>query len=256
MKDWLRRLPSTSRASMVRPTLGVPVADIFDEVNEDLRAERARRLFQRYGILLAVVVVLIVAGVAGWQVLQSRQRGGREAVATRFLAAMDQQSAPAASPERAQALNTFADIGTDGPSGYRSLARLREAAMKANNGDLPGALALWNQVSADEQADRSLRSAADMLWVQHQVDTGEPGVVEGRIQSLAAPGEPWRPLALEARAWLKLRTGDNAGAETALREIVAMPGAPAGVRARANGLLTRLGVAPEAQAPANQDKQG
>ncbi len=242
---------------MVRPSLGVPVADIFDEVNEDLRAERARRLFQRYGILLAAIVVLIIAGVAGWQVLQSRQRSQREAVAARFLAAMEQQSAATTSPERTQALNTFGDIGTDGPSGYRSLARLRDAAMKANAGDLPGALALWNQVSADEQADRSLRSLADMLWVQHQVDTGEPGIVEGRIQALAAPGEPWRPLALEARAWLKLRTGDNAGAEAALREIVAMPSAPAGVRARANGLLTRLGVTPESlSTPANQDKQG
>lgn len=246
-------MPLIDRASMVRPTLGVPVADIFDEVNEDLRAERARRLFQRYGVLLAVVIVLFVAGVAGWQVWQSRQRTGREAVASRFLAAMEQQSAATTSPERAQALTTYSDIGTDGPSGYRSLARLREAALKANNGDLPGALALWNQVSADEQADRSLRSVADMLWVQHQVDSGEPAIVEGRIQSLAAPGEPWRPLALEARAWLKLRTGDNAGAEAALREIVSMPAAPAGVRARANGLLTRLGVTPE---PANQEKQG
>ena len=238
---------------MVRPTLGGAVPDIFDEVNEDLRAERARRLLQRYGFLLVIVVVLVVAGVAGWQMWQSRQRAAREAVATQFLTAMQQQASPASSPEQKQALATFADIGKDGPGGYRSLARLREAATKANTGDLPGALALWDQVSADEQADRSLRRVADMLWVQHQVDTGEPALVEGRIQPLAAPGEPWRPLALEARAWLKLRTGDTAGAETTLREIIAIPSAPPGVRARANGLLTRLGVAPD---PANQDQQG
>ncbi len=246
-------MPSISRASMVRPTLGDAVPDIFDEVNEDLRAERARRLLQRYGILLVIVVVLAVAGVAGWQMWQSRQHASREAVATRFLTAMQQQASPAGSPEQKEALATFADIGTDGPGGYRSLARLREAAAKANSGDLPGALALWDQVSADEQADRSLRRVADMLWVQHQIDSGEPALIEGRIQPLAAPGEPWRPLALEARAWLKLRTGDNAGAETTLREIIAIPSAPPGVRARANGLLTRLGVAPE---PANQDQQG
>ena len=244
-------MPSISRASMVRPTLGDAVPDIFDEVNEDLRAERARRLLQRYGFLLVIVVVLIVAGAAGWQMWQSRQHGAREAVAARFLTAT--QVSAATGPERTEALATFSGIAKDGPSGYRSLARLREAAAKSGAGDLPGALALWDAVSADEQADPSLRRVADMLWVQHQIDTGEPALVEGRIQPLAAPGQPWRPLALEARAWLKLRTGDAAGAETTLREIIAMPSAPPGVRARANGLLTRLGVAPD---PANQDQQG
>ena len=238
-------MPSIGPISMVRPFSGDAVPDIFDEVSEDLRAERARRLLQRYGFLLVVVVVLAVAGVAGWQVWQSRQRAAREAVATRFLAATE--------PQAPQSLETFTAIAKDGPSGYRTLARLREAAAKATAGDLPGALALWDQISADEQADRSLRRVADMLWVQHQVDTGEPALVEGRIQPLAAPGEPWRPLALEARAWLRLRTGDTAGAEATLREIVAIPSAPPGVRARATGLLTRLGVAPD---PANQDQQG
>lgn len=246
-------MPFTSPASMVRPISGYAVPDIFDEVSEDLRAERARRLLQRYGFLLVAVVVLVVAGVAGWQVLQSRQRAAREAVASQFLTAMQQQASPANSPERTQARAAFSSIAKDGPGGYRSLARLREAAAQASAGDLPGALALWDQVSADEQADQNLRRVADMLWVLHQVDTGEPALVEGRIQPLAAPGEPWRPLALEARAWLKLRTGDTTGAETTLREIVAMPSAPPGVRARANGLLTRLGVAPD---PANQDQQG
>lgn len=240
--------------------------DIFDEVNEDLRAERARRLLSRYGFLLVIAIVLVVAGVAGWQVWQSRQRGAREAVAAQFITAMQQGAE--ASPDRAKSLATFTDIAKDGPSGYRSLARLQQAADKVRAGDLPAALALWDQVSADEQADPSLRRVADMLWVQHQVDTGEPALVEGRLQSLVAPGEPWRPLALEARAWLKLRTGDTAGATTALREIMTTPNAPPGVRARANGLLTKLGVAsdtvtpevvtPEVVTPevVTQDKQG
>ena len=230
---------------------GAPVPDIFDEVNEDLRAERARRLFQRYGFVLAIALVLVVAGVAGWQVWQSRQRGAREAVAARFITAMQQSAAT--SPDRAQSATTFSDIATDGPTGYRALARLQEAADKSRAGDLPAALAIWNEISADEKTDPSLRRVADLLWVQHEIDTGEPALIEGRLQALVAPDQPWRPLALEARAWLKLRTGDNDGATTALREIIAMPNAPPGVRARANGLLTKLGAPPPST---TQDKQG
>ena len=47
--------------------------DIFDEVNEDLRADRARTLLRRYGGLLAAGALLVVAGAGGWQVWQRHE---------------------------------------------------------------------------------------------------------------------------------------------------------------------------------------
>jgi hypothetical protein len=225
------------------------VPDIFDEVNEDLRAERMRRLLLRYGWLLVVAVVLVIAGTGFWQYWRYHQANLRNAVATSFMTAMSQASAPldAKAPDRAEAMHTFATIAARGPSGYRTLARLQEAALQARAGDLPAALALWNQVSADEEADPQLRQLADLLWVQHQVDTGKPADVEGRLAPLIAPGDPWRPMALESQAWLKLRTGDKAGAIAILRGLVTLPDAPNGVRERANGLLVRLGAPPAAE---------
>jgi len=252
-------LPWTGAISMVRRVPGVAVPDIFDEVNEDLRAERAQRLLQRYGVLLVAAAVLLVLGVGAWQAWRWRENDTRATVAAAFLTAMHDAApaapggTPPASPATAQAMQTFAAMGAEGPSGYRTLARLREAALKASGGDLPGALALWDQVSADETADRELRSVADLLWIQHQVDAGDPAAVEGRLAPLLAPASPWRPLAREAQAWLKLRTGDKAAAAAILRELVALPTAPNGLRARASGLLARLGEPPTADAP---EKQG
>lgn len=237
---------------MVRAIPGGAVADIFDEVNEDLRAERAQKLLQRYGFLLVIAAVLVVAGAGGWQAWRWRQTQAREAVAASFLTAMGQASAPlgAQTPARVEAARTFADMAANGPSGYRTLARLREAALKVSAGDLPGALALWDQVSADEGADPQLRQLADLLWVQHQLDAGDPAAVEGRLAPLLAPGNPWRPLALESQALLKLRTGDTKAASNILHELATFPSAPPGVRARAALLLARLGEpepAPEKQ---------
>lgn len=223
------------------------MTDIFDEVSEDLRAERAQRLLQRYGYLLIVAAVLVVAAVGGWKYWTYRGGQARAAVADAFMTASRQASAPAdaQSSERGQASQTFAAMGQDGPSGYHTLARLHEAALKASGGDLPGALALWDQVSSDDAADPDLRHVADLLWVQHQVDNGEPAAVEGRLAPLLAAG-PWRPLALECEAWLKLRTGDRDGAVAVLQEIVVLPATPTGVRSRATELLTQLGAAPGA----------
>lgn len=231
--------------------------DIFDEVNEELRAERAQRLLQRYGVLLIAAAILVVVAVGGWQFWRYRQQQAREAVAATFLQAMNEASGPAGAktPDRAKAEATFAKLATDAPQGYRTLARLREAALKADDGDLKAALALWDQVSSDENADPTLRRVADLLWVQHQVDSGDPTAVEARLVPLIAPTSPWRPLGLEAEAWLKLRTGDKAEAAKMLREIIALPNATSGVRSRAAILLQRLGENPSALIP-GAEKQG
>ena len=239
---------------MVRPiSLGLVVVDIFDEVSEDLRADRARALFRQYGFLLVIAAVLVVVGVGGWKAWQSSQQHGRDAVAAAFIAASRQASAPldAPTPARAEALDAFKRMAANGPSGYRTLARLRAATLEVAAGDLPGALALWDQVSADTDADPQLRNLANLLWVQHQVDAGDPAAVQGRLAPLIAQSNPWHALALECQAWLYLRTNATDKAREVLRQLVADRTAPDGVRARAGGVLTRLGeMPPEAGPPA------
>ena len=223
------------------------MADIFDEVSEDLRAERAQALLRRYGVLLVVLAVLVVAGVSGWQFWRWRTQEQAAATGQAYMAAArDAGGAPAGASDAAKdgAAAAFAAVAAKAPEGYRTLARLREAGLRATGGDLPGALGLWNQVSADTAADPLLRGLADLQWVQHQVDTGEPAAVEGRLAPLLAPGNPWRPLALESEAWLALRTGQDARARDILKGLRTDAAVPDGVRSRANGLLTRLGELP------------
>ncbi len=233
---------------------GPGVADIFDEVNEDLRAERAKRFALRYGWLAALMVVALVAGVGGWQAWRWNTARQANEVASAFLGAMRDASGPAAAegqatPGRAAAMATFDRLAATAPADYRSLARLRGAALHAGTGDLPGALAIWDKLSADTAADPLLRGLADLLWVQHQVDAGDPAAVEGRLQPLVAPGNPWRSLALENQALLALRTGRTDAARDTLRQLATDATAPDGVRGRANGLLARLNETAPASGP-------
>ena len=73
-------------------------------------------------------------------------------------------------------------------TGYATLARLREAALKADAGDLPGAAALWDQVASDSSADPLLRDLANLLWAQHLIDSGDPSLLEARLKALASAG--------------------------------------------------------------------
>ncbi len=229
------------------------MADIFDEIGEDLRAERMQALLKRYGVLLIAAAVLVIIGVAGSQVWRGRQAEQRDQVAAAFIDATRKAAAsPAAegvSPSRAQAATDFAHLAATAPEGYRTLARLREATLRAGAGDLPAALQLWDQVSADTTADPLLRDLASLSWVQHQVDQGDPAAVEGRLSPLVGLGNPWRALALEQQSLLAIRTGQEARARDILKTLQADTAAPDGVRGRASGLLSRLGEAPPGTTP-------
>ena len=53
------------------------MADIFQEVDEDLRRDRATALWRKYGIYVLGVAIALVAGTAawsGWRYYETRQR--------------------------------------------------------------------------------------------------------------------------------------------------------------------------------------
>jgi hypothetical protein len=226
-----------------RQTQGTSVTDIFDELNQDLRAEKARVLARRYGALGVAAVVLVIAGVGGWQGWRWYQDREAARAAMPFLAAMAQADAlpPGPAPARTIAADAFAQVAATAPDGYRTLARLREAALLADAGNLPGALALYDAVAQDSGADPLLRDLATLLWAQHQIDQGDPAAISARLKTIEGADNPWRSLAKEADALLALRRDDKDAAMTILRALSTDTTAADGVRGRAGGLLTVLG---------------
>lgn len=219
------------------------MVDIFDEVDEDLRAERAQHLARKYGWAIIVAAVLVIAGVAGWEYYQRWQVQQDAAVAARYIAAIDAaQQAPAVNPEaRAAQVAPLQELTRTAPDGYRVLADLKAAGLLADTGNVQGAVDLYNQVAADQKADPLLRDLASLLAAQRQLDNGDPAQLAARLGPLALPGNPWAPLAKEQLAMLDLRQGHNDDAKAKLKALAADILAPTGVRARANALLQGLG---------------
>ena len=220
------------------------MVDIFDEVDEELRAERAQQLLKRYGGLIIAAALLIVGVAAGWQAWRWYQTRQDQAAAVEYLTAMNLVESPAGVSDKARnsaAIAMLDKLETTAPEGYRTLARLRGAAAMAASGDLPRALALWDQVAGDSSADPLLRDLANLMWVEHQIDSGDPAVLQGRLKTLAAPENAWHTLADEQLALLDMRLGKPDDAKTILRRLAQDTTAPSGVRGRANILLSRLG---------------
>ncbi len=216
------------------------VVDIFDEVDEDLRAERAQKLAKQYGWLIVAGAVAIVGAVAGWQLWNRWQNQQDAATASRFVATQTAlEKAPPGTTLTTQ-IQTLDQMAAAGPEGYKTLARLRAAGLKADSGDLPGAIALWNQVAADSSADSLLRDLASLTAATRQIDRGDPGQLQARLEPLAVPDNPYSALAREQLAILELRQGKIEDAKTRLKQLSIDFQAPSGLRARAAALLAGL----------------
>jgi hypothetical protein len=218
------------------------VVDIFDEISDDLRAERAAKLLRRYGALLVLAAVLVLLGVAGQQVWQNYQTRQNNIAATKYLAITDQidNQAGITNAQRQADAQQLTGFAATAPAGYRTLARLRAAGLYADAGQTPQAEAVWDAVSADSSADILLRQLADLLWAQHALGTAPDIAVAARLQPLTDTENIWHGLARETQALLYLHEGKKDQAKALFSEIASDPSAPEGVRNRADGLLAQL----------------
>jgi len=213
------------------------VADIFQEVDEDIRRDKAMQLWRRYGSYVIIACVAIVVGTAGrvgwreYKAAQQAEESGRYVIAARLLEKDD----------TAAAVASFQSLAADANTGYGVLALFQSATARIKAGDKPGALAVYDQIASDVGMDPIFRGLGQLQAVMLLIDDGGIDDLTTRLVPLLADGSAWRYSALEMQAILKHREGDVAGARAAFKALSEDAGAPAGMRGRAAQMLAALG---------------
>ena len=211
------------------------MTDIFNEVDEEVRREKLKKLWERYGNYLVVLCVLIVAGVGAWrgyqwwQAKQAAQAG----------AAFEQAVELAQSGKHREAEAAFAQLATDGTAGYRVLARLREAAELAST-DRNAAVKAYDQIAADKRAGQVIQDLAAVRVGYLLVDTAPYPELLARLEPLTADDRTFRHTAREILALSAWKAGNVTAARKWTDMIMADPQTPAGTRSRAEVLSELL----------------
>jgi hypothetical protein len=212
------------------------VSDIFNEVDEDLRRDRAERLWKEYGNYVIAGAVAIVLATAGWVAWNDYDRRQAAADGQRFFAAIDRVAA-----DPTAAGGEFAALARDARPGYRALSRFYEAGLKARAGDLAAAHGTYRALAADTSVSSELRDAATVLAALVSLDTLGAGEVEALLGKLSGGDSPWRFSALEIGAVAALKAGDVAKAKTLYARVADDTAAPQSLRARAAEMLQAIG---------------
>ena len=213
------------------------MADIFREVDEDLRHERYLKLWRRWRYWLLGVGVAALGGAVAYVLLADAQESARKAEGRQFAAAV----AGIEAGRSGEAADLLAALAADSETGYAALARLTEADARAGRGDVSGAIFVYDQMSADSRLDPLYRDLGALLAAQRLVDRASAAEVNQRLAPLLTGQSPWRPLATELSAVAEMRAGNEEAARGLFAQLVSDPGAPLGQRQRAAELLMSLG---------------
>jgi hypothetical protein len=211
------------------------VADIFQEVDEEVRREQLKKLWDRYGILVIAIAVLIVLGVAGYRGYQYWITKQAQAAGAQFEQAvmLGEQN------KHSEAQAAFAKIAAEAPAGYRVLARLRAAAELAKT-DPKAAVGAYDAITADNSTGQGFQDAAALRAGMLLVDTASFDEIRRRLEPLSEPSRPFRHSAREMLALSAWRNGDTAAAKKYIDQASDDTETPPGVRSRMEVLSALL----------------
>jgi hypothetical protein len=211
------------------------VSELFDEVDEDVRRDQLKKLWDQYSIYIVAGALLIIASVGGWRGYQYLEAKKAAEAGSAFDKAVELSE----QNKHTEAEAAFADLAAKAPSGYRVLARLRMAA-EVGSRDPLAAAKMFDDIAADRSVGAPEQDLARVRAAQLLLETSTYPNMRQRLEASAAPGATFRHTARELLALSAWHANDMTAARQWLDQIANDGETPPSLRSRAEALQALL----------------
>lgn len=207
------------------------MADIFREVEEEVRREHWEKLWKQYRDHIVAGFALVIIGVAGYQLYRVYEQRETEKASIAYQAAaqlLESGQPRAAEPQ-------FAALAKSAPGGYARLAQLAQADALFGAGEHNAAINLYKQIA--NGSDPYLAAAARLHAAWAIADGAPRSELENLLAPLTDPTNAWHSLAREVLAYSDLRAGNVTAAVKSYQQLASDPNAPASLHTRAEAMV-------------------
>ena len=211
------------------------MSELFDEVDEEIRREQLKRLWDKYSIYIIALALLIIAAVGGWrgyQYLEAKKAAEAGEAFNRAIELSEQG-------KHEEAEKAFADLAAKAPYGYRLLSRFRAAGEVANR-DPKAAAKIFDELAADSSVGAEQQELARIRAAGLLVDSATYPDMKRRLERDTVPEATFRHTARELLALSAFRANDTTAARLWLDQISADADTPPSLRSRAEALQALL----------------
>ena len=211
------------------------MSELFDEIDEDVRRDQLKKLWEKYSVVIIAGAILIIASVGGWRGYQYVEAKKAAEAGAAFDKAVELSDAS----KHTEAEAAFADLVAKAPFGYRVLSRLRLAAEIAAR-DPQAAAKMFDEIAADRSVGAADQDLARIRAAQLLVESTSYPNMKERLEASAAPGATFRHTARELLALSAWRANDASAARQWLDMIANDGQTPPSLRSRAEALQALL----------------
>ncbi|EJF77719.1 hypothetical protein MCO_00857 [Bartonella sp. DB5-6] len=163
------------------------------EVNAEFRQEKALAFWRRYGISVVVAAIIFVLMIVIYQIYHHEQIKKAGYIGDAFVKSLDF----ADTRHFDEAMKQLESVKVSNFGGYPFLARLREASLLMEQGDVVKSVEVFDSVADDEKAPQILRKVAKIRAAYILVDTGTLDDVKKRVKDMENDIDPMRMSARE-----------------------------------------------------------
>lgn len=207
------------------------MSDIFQEIDEDLRQDKAARLWKAYGKYLVSLAILIILAIAGYRFIEHINEENREQASELYELA----SEAGRTGDKKAAIELFSDERFDGAIGYAIISKLKKAALAKSNNDLEGMAIVLKEIVTNEEIPSYLRNLARLKLI-----ASDSNNYISQLDALIEGDGPWKFLALELKGGMELEVGNLKEARSIFKELTNEADTPNNMRRRASEILKAL----------------
>jgi len=213
------------------------------EVDEAVRRERYKQLWDKFGIFVIAIAVALVASAAAYNIWKYLEESAAETAGDAFTAAIALKNAN----DQAKAAEAFEELVKDGPSGYSILSRFQLASSQAKAGDIDKAVNEYDGLAKDRRVDAILKGLATLQAAALRLDEADYAEMQTRLDALANGNSAWRFSARELLGLSAYQNNDLRAAEEQFSALLVDAGTPRNMRDRANVILALIVSQPAAE---------
>jgi len=210
---------------------------LFREIDEELKQDRAIKIWKTYKLYIITAVFLPVAIVVGYQSWQSWALTERIELSERYYKATKLLED---SPTKAN--DMLLRLAQDRHMGYKLLSKFQTAATLAKNKNEVAAMQVYEGLANDKKISKIYRDLASLLYIIQSIDLGvkTDSAIIDELSTLTSKENPWRYTALELKALLSKKIGKTNEAKEIYQKLLVDPKTSSGIRQRSQAIMLTL----------------
>lgn len=177
---------------------------LFQEINEELKQEKMRNFWKKYGILATVVVIAALTFAVSFESIKAWQNKKAQTWSDAYAYAYNLQI----QGKYDESIAVFKDIEQQNGGIYRDIAQMQIANILLEQAKNDEALTVLTALVNNPDANASIQNMAVFKLASYKLDNAPREEVKALLNRLIIDNGSWVNVAKEMKAMLEIREGN------------------------------------------------